>query len=96
MLYSVKQLFPENINLLVHAEDNLLNRFLKTISSVAEHLSSQQTKQLIILLYPFYKKHEWLQQQLTALQYRQQKNERWEKNKIFLALVAAKIGRAHV
>jgi hypothetical protein len=89
LLYSLKQLFPDDINLLLRVDDNLLKQFLEMISIAAERLSSHQTKQLIILLQPVCEKYEWLQQQLNTLMWKQQKEERWEKNKIVLVVLIA-------
>ncbi|MEO8710583.1 MAG: DnaJ domain-containing protein [Parafilimonas sp.] len=89
LLYSIKQLFPDDISLLLRVDDNLLKQFLEMINTAAARLSSHQTKQLIILLQPVYKKQQWLQQQLNTIIRHQQKEERWEKNKIFLAVLIA-------
>ena len=91
LLYTIKQLFPSDVNLLLDVNQHLLEQFLEKIIISAERLPSHQTKQLITLLQPYYKKHEWLQQKLTALIYKQQKEERWEKNKIALAVLIAVI-----
>ncbi len=91
LLYAVKQLLPDNFDLLLHTNDNLLKQFLELIFMVAKHLSSYQTKQLTALLQPLYLKNEWLQQKLDSLLKQQQKEEQWEKNKIVIAVIVAVI-----
>jgi curved DNA-binding protein CbpA len=89
LLYSIKQLLPDDINLLAQSNDVLIKQFLEQVSFASERLSSSQTKQLILFLQPFYAKHEWMQQTLNAVLQRQQKGERWEKNKIVLVIMVA-------
>lgn len=89
LLYSIRQLFPDDIALLLNTNNNLLKQFLEIISATAQYLSSFQTKQLIVLLQPFYGKHEWLQHRLNTLLHQQQTEERWEKYKVVLALLVA-------
>lgn len=89
LLYSVRQLLPDDIELLLHTNETSLRQFLEMINNAAEHLSSPQTNQLAMLLQPLYTKYAWLQQRLTALLLQQRKNERWQKNKIVLAVVLA-------
>jgi molecular chaperone DnaJ len=91
LLYAVKQLLPDNFDLLLHTNDNLLKQFLELIFMVAKHLSSYQTKQLAALLQPLYLKDESLQLKLASLLKQQQKEERWEKNKIVIAIIVAVI-----
>ena len=89
LLYSIKQLFPDDISLLLSTNDNMLEQFLEQVSIAVKRLSSYQTKQLILLLEPFYAKQKWMQQKLNTLLREQQKEERWEKNKIILAVMLA-------
>jgi curved DNA-binding protein CbpA len=89
LLYSIKQLLPDDIGLLLQTNETLLRQFLEMICNAAEHLSSYQTNQLIALLQPLYNKNEWLQQRLTGSLFQQRKDERWQKNKIVLAVVLA-------
>lgn len=89
LLYSIKQLLPDDLNLLLHVNDDLLKQFLEMICIAVKHLSSHQTQQLIILLQPLYNKQEWLQPHLHTLMQQQLKEERWEKNKIILAVLLA-------
>lgn len=91
LLYSIKQVFPDDISLLVNTNETSLNPFLEKISFAAKYLSPHQTKQVIVLLQPFFNKHTWLRQKLYALLQQQQRDERWEKNKIILAVVVALI-----
>ncbi len=89
LLYSIKQLLPDDLNLLLHTNNDLVTEFFEMICIAAKHLSSNQTKQLIVWLQPLYNKHQWLQQNLHALMMQQQKQERWEKNKIVLVVLLA-------
>jgi curved DNA-binding protein CbpA len=89
LLYSIKQLFPDDISLLLNTDSDLLKQFLEQVSIAAKRLSCHQTKQLILLFEPFYEKYEWMQQKLNMLFREQQKEERWEKNKIILAVIVA-------
>jgi curved DNA-binding protein CbpA len=91
LLYSIKQLFPDDSTLLANTNEMQLNQFLEQVSFAADYLSTQQTKQLIILLQPFYIKHEWLHQKLNMLLRQQQKQEYWDKYKIVLAVLVAVI-----
>ena len=86
-----KQLLPDDIGLLLQTNETLLRQFLEMICNAAEHLSSYQTNQLIALLQPLYNKNEWLQQRLTGSLFQQRKDERWQKNKIVLAVALALI-----
>ena len=67
LLYSIKQVFPDDINLVVNANETSLKQFLEKISFAAKYLSSPQTKQLIVLLQPFFNKHTWLQQKTAYI-----------------------------
>lgn len=89
LLYSIKQLLPDDINLLVNVNNALLKNLLTEINIAAAYLSSFQTKQVIDLLQPFYTNNAWLQQNLNILLQQQQKTERWEKYKIILAVIIA-------
>lgn len=89
LLYAIKQVFPDDINLVVNTNELLLKQLLEKTSFAAKYLSSQQTKQVIALLQPFFNKHAWLKQKLHALLQQQQSEERWEKNKIILAVIIA-------
>ncbi|HEX5150253.1 MAG TPA: DnaJ domain-containing protein [Parafilimonas sp.] len=89
LLYSVKQLLPDDTGLLMQTNETSFRQFVEMICNAAEHLSSHQTNQLITLLQPLYTKHAWLQQRLTASLLQQRKDERWQKNKIVLAIVLA-------
>ena len=91
LLYTIQQLFPEDVNLLKQTNHTLLKEFLEHVTTATEYLYSSQTKQLSKLLTPFYVEHEWLQYKLNSIIQQQQKEERWEKNKIILALVIAAI-----
>jgi molecular chaperone DnaJ len=87
LLYTVMQLLPGDISLLLRTNNDMLKQFLEMIVEAANCLSSNQTKQLLLLLQPLYIKQEWLQQKLNVLLQQQQKNERWEKYKVFLAII---------
>jgi molecular chaperone DnaJ len=91
LLYSIKQIFPRDINLLLTTNEPLLKQFLEKISFAASYLSTHQTMQLNILLQPLYEKNIWLQQHLNLLLQRQQKQQRWEKYKIALAVLITAI-----
>jgi len=91
VLYSVKQIFPGDINLLLTVNEPLLKQFLEKISFAAASLSTDQLKQLIVLLQPLYTKHAWLQQTLHTLLRQQQKQEHWDRYKILLAVLIAVI-----
>ena len=89
LLYSIKQLFPENIELLLNANNNLVTEFLQLVCNAAAYLSSYQTKKLMDFVQPLFKEHVWLQQRLYNILHEHKKAERWEKNKIVLAVVVA-------
>ena len=91
VLYSVKQIFPGDINLLLTVNEPLLKQFLEKISFAAASLSTDQLKQLIVLLQPLYTKHAWLQHTLHTLLRQQQKQEHWDRYKILLAVLIAVI-----
>ena len=89
LLYSLTQLFPQDVSALLHTNSDQLTQFLETVCDSCEWLSCYQTKQLMQLLQPLYSEYPWLQQRLSNIAQRQQKAERWEKNKIILAIVIA-------
>lgn len=91
LLYSIIQLFPEEIDLLLYTNNLLLKQFLDQVLLAVKLLDAHQTKQLLLLLQPLYKNNEWLQHSLNNVLQQQQKNERWEKYKIILAVVIAVI-----
>lgn len=91
LLYSIKQLFPDNMDILVNTKETELNQLLEQVSFAADYLSTHQTKQLILLLQPFYIKHEWLHHKLNMLLHQQQKQEHWDKYKVVLAVLVAVI-----
>jgi molecular chaperone DnaJ len=91
LLYSVKQILPDDIRILVTVNTYALKIFLEEINSTAKYFSSFQTKQLIELLQPFYESNAWLQQSLSTLQQQQEKAERWDKYKVILAVIIAMV-----
>jgi molecular chaperone DnaJ len=91
LLFSIRQLFPDDLTLLLQTNHALLQQFLELVTVSAQHLHSNQTKQLSKLLIPFYTEHEWLQYKLNSIMQQQQRQERWEKNKIILAIIIAAV-----
>jgi molecular chaperone DnaJ len=91
LLLTILQLFPDDLTLLLQTNHALLQQFLELVTVAVQHLHSHQTKQLSKLLIPFYTEHEWLQYKLKSIMQQQQKQERWEKNKIILALIIAAV-----
>jgi len=91
LLYAIRQALPDDINLLVNANETAVEQFLEKISFAAKYLSPHQTKQIITLMQPFFNKHVWLQQKLHALLQRQENEEKWERNKIILAVAVAMV-----
>ncbi|MBV9962063.1 MAG: J domain-containing protein [Parafilimonas sp.] len=89
LLYSIKQLFPGNIELLLKANSELVSEFLQLVCNAANYLSSYQTKKLIVFTQPLFREHAWLQDSLQVTLHRQEKTEHWEKNKIVLAVIVA-------
>ncbi len=91
LLYTIKQLFPDDLTLLQQTNHALLQQFLELVTIAAQYLYSNQTKQLSRLLMPFYTRQEWLQYKLRSIMQQQQRQERWEKNKIILAIIIAAV-----
>jgi len=91
LLYSLKQIMPADISSLLSVNEILLKKFLTLIYTAAAFLSSHQTTQLIAALQPLYDKHSYLKKNLDEILRKQQKEERWEKNKIILAILLAVI-----
>ncbi|MFT4153616.1 J domain-containing protein [Parafilimonas sp.] len=91
LLHAVRQLMPDDVQLLMGMDQALLTPFLQQVSFAAAYLSTHQTKQLIVLMQPFYASHEWLRQELKALLQQQHKQERWEKYKVVLAVLLAAV-----
>jgi molecular chaperone DnaJ len=89
LLYSISQTLPADINQLLQTNNNMLTQLLELICEAAKYLSSHQTKQLMEFLQPLYIKHSFLKQNLDEILHQQQKQERWEKNKIILAVIVA-------
>lgn len=87
LLYSIKQLLPEDISLLLHTNEKLLKQFLEMVCAAVAHLSSHQTKKIMVLMQPLYKKEKWLYETLDLIMQNQQKKERWEKYKIVLVVL---------
>jgi molecular chaperone DnaJ len=91
LLYSIIQIFPEEIDLLLYTNKDQLKIFLEKIIYAATFLSSHQTKKLAALLQPLSEQEKWLSQSLGSLIKKQQKAERWEKSKVFLVILFALI-----
>ncbi len=91
LLYTIRQLFPDDLTLLQQTNHSLLQEFLELVTISAQYLYSNQTKQLSKLLMPFYTEQEWLQYKLKSIMQQQQRQERWEKNKLILAVIIAAV-----
>lgn len=91
LLYFLKQLLPGDLNSLLSVNEELLKKFLLLICEAAAFLSSHQTIELMMILQPLYDKNHYLKQNLDEILRKQQKEERWEKNKIILAILLAVI-----
>jgi len=89
LLFSIKQLFPEDISTLLKTNETQLNSFLELIITCSSLLTSAQLKNLIKIMQPLFEKHTWLQQRLQLLLNQQIKKERWEKYKVVLAIILA-------
>jgi curved DNA-binding protein CbpA len=89
LLFSIKQLFPEDISALLKTNETQLNFFLELIVTCSSLLTSVQLKNLIKIMQPLFEKHTWLQQKLQSLLNQQIKKERWEKYKVVLAIILA-------
>ncbi len=89
LLYSIKQLLPEDIYTLLTGNAGLLKRFLETILVCCKRLTSLQTKEIMYVLQPVCEHETWLQERLENLIKQQQKKERWEKYKVILAIIIA-------
>lgn len=87
LLYSIKQLFPADIALLLQTNEMQQKNFLETIMWCSNMLHSIQTKKLIQIMQPLFIKHAWLKQQLENTMQQQLKKEQWEKYKIVLAII---------
>lgn len=91
LLYFIKQLFPANINALLQTDANKQKKFLETILWCSRLLASAQTKNLMQMIMPLFKQHDWMVTQFEAIVKEQTKKERWEKYKTALALTIALI-----
>lgn len=87
LLYSIMQLFPKDVASLLNTNENQQTGFFKTIAACSKMLASFQTKKLMQILQPVFSKHNWLQNQLQLNMKRQLKKERWEKQKIIIAVI---------
>lgn len=91
LLYSIQQLFPNPIELLLKTNKQKQIKFFETVLICVKWLLSSQIKILQQQMQPLFVEHEWLKNQLQALLKQQIKNERWEKYKIVLAILLAVI-----
>jgi curved DNA-binding protein CbpA len=89
LFFSIKQLFPEDISMLLKTNETQQKSFLELVVTCSSMLTSAQLKNLITTMQPLFIKHAWLQQQLQALVHHQIKKERWEKYKVILAIIVA-------
>ena len=79
LLYSIKQLLPNDLAALLKTNEAQQKEFLATIAECCRMLKSAQTKNLYQLMHPLFKKHNWLQKQLDTFIKQQAKKEMWEK-----------------
>jgi len=89
LLYSIKQLLPEPVDLLLKTDPALSKQFLEAIAVCSERLSSAQTNDIARLVQPLFVQYEWLQTRMETLTTRQKKKERWEKYKVILVIFIA-------
>jgi curved DNA-binding protein CbpA len=89
LLYSIKQLLPEPVDLLLKTDPALSKQFLETIAVCSERLSSAQTNDIARLVQPLFVQYEWLKMRMETLTTRQKKKERWEKYKVILVIFIA-------
>jgi len=89
LLFSIKQLMPDDIDALLKTDLNLVKQFLEAVVICCHRLTSVQVTEIKQLLEPLYTHHAWLEAQLENLIVQQQKKERWEKYKIVLVLFIA-------
>jgi curved DNA-binding protein CbpA len=87
LMYSIKQLLPQDVITLLKTDELQQKKFLEIIVWCSDRLTSSQTRNLYGIMQPLFKKHNWLQQQLNSIIKQQVKKERWEKNKIILAVI---------
>ena len=89
LLYSIKEILPDHVEVLVKTDPALSKQFLETVIVCCERLASAQTAEIRELLKPLFIPHEWLQSQLQTLLRKQKRKERWEKNKVILVIIIA-------
>jgi molecular chaperone DnaJ len=87
LLYSIKQLLPSDISVLLKTNEIQQKEFLEIIARCSNMLTSAQIRNLFQLMHPLFKKHKWLERELDTSIKQQAKKESWEKNKIILAVV---------
>jgi molecular chaperone DnaJ len=87
LLYSIKQLLPSDISVLLKTDEIQQKEFLEIIAWCSNMLTSAQIRNLFQLMHPLFKKHKWLERELDTSIKQQAKKESWEKNKIILAVV---------
>lgn len=89
--YSIRQLFPSKISALLQTDEHKQKQFLEIVISCCRMLTSHQTKNLMQLMIPLFKQHDWMLHQLQTIVKEQIKKERWDRYKIALALITALI-----
>jgi curved DNA-binding protein CbpA len=89
LLYSIKQLLPDDVEILIKTDEGLLKQFLETITICCARLTSVQTRTVMDLFQPLYEQHHWLLERFENLISRQRKKENWEKYKVVLAIIIA-------
>jgi curved DNA-binding protein CbpA len=89
LLYTIKQLLPDDVEALLKTDTALSKQFLDAISVCCNRLTSSQTNEIRQLLEPLYDQHDWLRSQMEASVKQHQRKERWEKYKVVLVLFIA-------
>ncbi len=87
LIYSIKQILPNDVAALLNTNEIQQKEFLEVIVWCSRLLTSSQLKNLHQVMEPLFIRHSWLQQQLNTVIKQQSKKERWEKYKIILAVI---------
>jgi hypothetical protein len=87
LLYTIKQLLPQDLAALLKTNETQQKEFLVIIAACCNMLTSSQIKDICEVMQPLFNKHNWLQQQLNTILKQQSKKENWEKYKVILAVI---------
>jgi len=89
LLFSIKQLLPDDVCALLKTDPDLSKQFLETVAVCCSRLTSVQTNEIKQAFDLLYTQYPWLESQMNSIIRQQQKKERWDKYKVILVILVA-------